>query len=553
MRTWFYILIFTSFFLSAHSQENWKVISDTTLNAPQLFRVGALGCNIEFQNDLKGDFYQIINSEDTCGVFQHVFHLMKWDGYNWNSIPFPINLVSVFDQQMVRVATTSNGEILLCSDKINDTVNGIPFPSIRKYDGTNWTKIGNSSFKDTFPLRLSLFQNLQNGQCLSGSNINFQLNVGIQQIVCDAFDNIYISLARSCSSGRVFYKWDGTKWTTLLGNNGNPFLNELNYGTWNYPTTQRVETTYKKDIVDKHGLIFGAITQNYEYRLMRWDGLNWTNLSYLDTANLTHWKWDKNSLVQGYATAYGTDDIFMAVVDSNYFASYTFLPSQQRLKLIKFDGTRWSLYADTFKSPNTGIQPCSLADPLGFANNDGSKIYFTVCGYYKNDTFYPGTHLLYFADSNWYYSRNMSFKWGAGASNYFRTFPLSYNRFTGRLYTSSYLGWPANFLCQANLQISELDISSGGISSSANDNLSQVAYAINIAPNPNTGTFSVSKLNPNPLKFQLFDAWGRMVYQREIHGDYTYAGPQLLSGIYIARFTDLKNNSISTKKIIVSY
>lgn len=98
MRTWFYILIFTSFFRSAHSQENWKVISDTTLNAPQLFRGSAFGSNIEFQNYLKGDFYQIINSEDTCGVFQHVFHLMKWDGYNWNSIPFPINLVSVSDQ-----------------------------------------------------------------------------------------------------------------------------------------------------------------------------------------------------------------------------------------------------------------------------------------------------------------------------------------------------------------------------------------------------------------------------------------------------------------------
>ena len=213
--------------------------------------------------------------------------------------------------------------------------------SIYKWDGTAWSELGH------------------------GSSALATTGGQIQAVFADAAGNVYASAFDNSSAGYYVARWDGTRWSPL--------------GT-GYPIASNIFAITE----DKHGNLYAAGEFHdalFRYYVVKWDGVNWTEVgtgsnslgaiapiycivadtsdniyvagafsnNITDTsADLYVAKWNGTAWSEvgsGVAlTHYHGETIYTLQQDAsgNLYAAGSFVNSNNKYYVAKWDGTTWS-------------------------------------------------------------------------------------------------------------------------------------------------------------------------------------------------------------------
>ncbi len=536
MRSLLLLFMFLCALGSLKAQENWKLISDTAGSGHYV------GYNFirDIQTDAMGNVYVRGQFFDSGSTTLRYNILMKFNGSKWRKIKYPSGFGTLDSNTSISYFRVQpNGHIYLMGLPSYDTLNGRRYHSILKFDGNAWSKLCNHSISDTFP---SLYKSISYGWPI---------------FLLDENENLYVS-TDGTSGGRRINKWNGSNWSDLVGTNPNGFLyscigisglNKLCSATSIGYKSMMPMLNLKKDIIDKHGLLWMDVQTGINnagiISLNRWDGYNWTNLSYLDTANLIDWS-DTVKTLHNYkwSTAYGQGDIFVTSYPTGYGASLGINNNVDKVRLLKFDGNKWMIVSDTFNSPTTGIRPGLLWNNM-VVNNNGTKVYCISEGIFRNDTFIPGHHIIYYADSNWYVSLSMKPSVKLVFSD------LSHDLNQDRIF----VGIDKNaYISNAipDYRIYELSVAlPGSPLGNVSPHLNPNDLDVKITPNPCSGNFRLDCNFDDKAKLEIYDLIGHNLYSTELRKQYQYNGPSLSNGIYILKLSKQGSAECITKKLVV--
>ena len=246
-------------------------------------------------------------------------YVAKWNGTQWTELGVGTNALKP-NYFITTLATDLSGNVYAAGNFYN-TANNLCYVS--KWNGTNWTKLGEASL------------NARNTINMIGLDAN--QNVYAAGRFRDANDKSYVS------------KWDGTSWT-VLGNattplNGNGDILSM--------------------AVTPDGTVYVAgefKNASGDYYVAKWDGNNWTELdgtvkSYNGTAELRELAVDASGNV--YAAGFST--------------------SQDRGYIAKWNGTEWTEpgganVLDVHSIETVAIDPSGNLLVSSFKRNSGNGV-----------------------------------------------------------------------------------------------------------------------------------------------------------------------------------
>jgi hypothetical protein len=270
-----------------------------------------------------------------------ITNLAKWDGQQWSSVGTPITsdgilALAVDSQDNLYVAARRNSSL--------PSFNGIE-TQFAKWDGTNWTSMGNFERKPQGVTKLFLGTWYWT----------------IETIKIDENDNIYVGgdftdVDNILVNGIA--KWDGSNWT-YLGDESSPGIGEVQLNT------SVNERQYKVSSLglDSNNILYisgiftqiGSINANY---IARWNGSNFSRLG----SNLDGSVGPNENDGIDFSTSGGANTGPFLTVDSknNVYVGGFFefvggnqdqgIPKLQVRSIAKWNGTEWSALANGFSA-----------------------------------------------------------------------------------------------------------------------------------------------------------------------------------------------------------
>lgn len=249
---------------------------------------GPIKCYAEYQGKMYfgGDFSRV----GEWSEYPHTMSIVAWDGLNW----FPV-LTEYFGGR-INAMQTYNGELYATGEGNFFEINGVSTSKIAKWNGTQWSAVGNSS---------GLGPGNNRGLCMA------------------IYDNKLIVGGIFGSAGGIetycIASWDGSEWDTIG-----------EYGLGGYLTSLAVDTVNNYLYAGGAFLVPGSVKSK---NIARWDGVKWDSLGLGTLMDVSSLEMYNGKLYVGvYAQTGEPTDTILMVWDG-----------QQWEYLIGFDGNIYDM------------------------------------------------------------------------------------------------------------------------------------------------------------------------------------------------------------------
>ncbi len=256
-------------------------------------------------------------------------NIVKWNGSKWSTLGDSTTSPYISSSQNISICKDKFGNLYTSGE---DYINGKNYWVVKKWDGNNWSILGNS---------LNLF------------------NYPILNICTDNIGNIYAAgvftnLTAYPNGNTYVSKWDKftNKWSELGGANSFPINSSIK--------VSEISTL----CVDNHNNVYAAgnlIDSLGKYYVAKWDGQSWSKISGLDTSS-------KN----------GSKGIFSIYIDNKeqLYSTGSFYDKKGKYYVAKWDGNKWNELGGTNGLVANGYINTITGDSNG-------NIY--AAGYFKNN------------------------------------------------------------------------------------------------------------------------------------------------------------------------
>jgi len=278
---------------------------------------------------INGNDVYVAGHFTNAGGIAEADHVAKWDGTKWSALGGNDMGDGAISGQVYAIAT-SGTDIYVGGDfeSINNHGNIINYGAVAKWDGMNWSAVGNLNIGN-FGLNGHIVRTI----VVSGANI----------YIGGSFYDLY-SNGVVLADGDGLIKWDGTHWS-VVGDSGN--VNGIN-----------AMAVIGTDIYVGGDFINAGSIPEADY-VVKWDGTNWSALGNNGAGNGA-----LNKNVHAIAAS-GTD-----LYVGGLFSDAGGVPEAD--VIAKWDGTNWSALGDN-GAGNGALDPSYMSVRSIFV--DGTNVY----------------------------------------------------------------------------------------------------------------------------------------------------------------------------------